>query len=201
MDWNNHIYINLESRKDRNIQAINEISKLGVKPNRFNAVVAKAGIVGCVLSHMRVIKEAKDKGLPYICVFEDDLVIKNAHVLNRKVNKLLNEEWDVLMLGGNNFKPFDQYDDYIKVNKCFTTTAYIIKEHYFDIWLNNMNEGLKILLQTNNRDYSLDMYNHILQRRDKWFLITPIQIYQKEDYSDIEGRNVNYEKLMLNYDK
>ena len=67
--------------------------------------------------------------------------------------------------------------------------------------MNNLNEGIKLLLQTNNRDYSLDAYNHKLQREDKWWLITPICCYQMPDYSDIEYKEVDYMSMMLNYDK
>jgi len=201
----NHYYINLEERKDRNKNAINELSKLGVHPNRFNAIKTDIGIVGCGLSHFRVIQEAKKKDLPYVCIFEDDVVIKNPDLLIRKVNKLINKNFDVLLLGGNNFKPYEDRDeyngDYIKVSRCYTNTAYIVKNHYYDTILENLNEGIVKLCQTNNRNYSLDAYSHILQRRDNWFLITPICIYQKEGYSDIENKNVNYKSLMLNYDK
>ena len=203
MDWKNHIYINLQSRKDRDINTQNEIKKLGVKPNHFPAIKCRSGIVGCALSHIKVIEIAKEKGLPYLCVFEDDIVIIDEIELMSKVDKLWSngKDWDVLMLGGNNFKPFIEYDDYIKVNKCFTTTAYIIKSHYYDTWLMNLRKGVSMLMTTENRIFSLDMYNHELQRRDKWFLITPIQIYQRPDYSDIENRDVNYKNIMMNYDK
>lgn len=200
--FTNHYYINLEERRDRDTNAINELSKLGIKPNRFNAIKSEQGIVGCCLSHMRIIQEAKQKNLPYVCIFEDDVVIKNPELLTRKVKKLMvNQSWDVLLLGGNNFKPFIEYDDYVKVSRCFTTTAYIVRNHYYDKYLNNLNEGLQLLLQTGNRNYSLDAHNHILQREDTWLLITPICIYQKEGYSDIENKVVNYRSLMLNYDK
>tara|TARA_R110001592_G_scaffold6535_1_gene35102 strand:+ start:9333 stop:9944 length:612 start_codon:yes stop_codon:yes gene_type:complete len=199
--FQNHFYINLDEREDRNKNAIEQLSKLGITPNRFPAIKTEWGIVGCALSHLRCVQEAKLKGYPYICVFEDDIVIKNEHLLIRKVNKLINKDFDVLMMGGNNFKPFIEHDDYIKVSKCFCLTAYIVKEHYYDKWINNLNEGLKLLLQTNNRDYSLDAYNHKLQREDNWWLITPICCYQLPDYSDIEKREVDYKKLMLKYDK
>ena len=202
--FTNHYYINLEERKDRNENAIHELSKLGIKPNRFDAIKTPQGIVGCCLSHIKVILDAKKRGLEYVCIFEDDLIIINPQLLTKKVNKILNDQdkqWDVLLLGGNNFKPFVEYDDYVKVSRCFTTTAYIIRAHYYDKYLNNLHEGLKLLLQTKNRDYSLDSHNHILQREDTWLLITPILVYQKEGYSDIEKRNVNYKNIMLNYEK
>ena len=199
--FQNHFYINLAEREDRKQNAIEQLSKLGIVPNRMGAIKTEMGIVGCALSHLRCIQEAKIKGYPYVCIFEDDIIIKNENLLIKKVKKLINEDFDILMLSGNNFRPFEEHDDYIKVTKCFTTGAYIIKEHYYDTWLNNLNEGIKLLLQTNNRDYSLDAYNHKLQREDKWWLITPICCYQMPDYSDIEYKEVDYMSMMLNYDK
>ena len=199
--FTNHYYINLLERTDRDKHAIEQLSKLGIKPNRMNAIKTDMGIVGCALSHLRCAQEAKINGYPYVCIFEDDIIIKNENLLIKKVKKLIDRDFDVLMLSGNNFRPFKEFDDYIQVSKCFTTGAYIIKAHYYDTWIQNLNDGLKLLLQTNNRDYSLDMYNHKLQRDDKWWLITPICCYQMPDYSDIENKDVDYKSLMLNYDK
>lgn len=200
--FKNHYYINLESREDRKRSAINELSKIGItNANRFNAIKTDWGIVGCCLSHMRCLQEAQLKGWDYVCIFEDDVIIKNPNLLIKKVKKLIDKPFDVLMLGGNNFKPYVEFDDYIKVSKCFCLTGYIVKQHYYQTFLDNLNEGLKLLLNTGDRQYSLDMYNHLLQQRDNWWLITPICIYQKEDYSDIENKQVNYKHLMLNYDK
>ena len=199
--FKNHYYINLLDRPDRNENAIRELSKLDIIPNRIDAVKIEMGIVGCALSHLKCIELAKSNNYPYVCIFEDDVVIKNENLLIRKVKKLIDEPFDVLMLSGNNFRPFEEHDDYIKVSKCFTTGAYIIKSHYYDTWINNLKEGIRLLLKTKNRDYSLDMYNHKLQRQDNWYLITPICCYQMPDYSNIENQNVDYKSIMLNYDK
>jgi len=179
-----------------------ELLKIGIdNPNRFPAIKTEMGIVGCCLSHMRCVQEAMHKDLDYICIFEDDIIIKRPELLMRKVKKLINNDWDCLLLSGNNFKPYVEYEDYIKVSKCFCLSSYIIKKHYYQRYLDNLNEGLKLLLQSGDRQYSLDYYNHKLQREDTWYLLTPLCIYQKEDYSDIENRNVDYKDLMLNYDK
>ncbi len=201
--FHNHFYINLEKRDDRNKNTIRQLKKIGIdKPNRFKAVENDMGIIGCGLSHIAVIKKAKELGWDHIVVFEDDIDIIEPRLLKIKINKLMNKEWDVLMLGGNNFRPFTVIDnDCIKVNKCFTTTAYIIKSHYYDTWIDNLKEGVKKLMLTHDRQYSLDLYNHSLQRKDNWLLLTPICIIQKRMYSDIENKKVDYQDLMLNYDK
>jgi hypothetical protein len=54
---------------------------------------------------------------------------------------------------------------------------------------------------TNKKEYAIDRYWFELQRRDRWFLITPLSVVQREDYSDIEQRVTNYGQLMLDLDK
>jgi hypothetical protein len=49
----------------------------------------------------------------------------------------------------------------------------------------------------NKSEYACDMYWKRLQRVDRWYLITPMSIIQRPGYSDIERKNVNYEKNML----
>lgn len=119
-------------------------------------------------SHLNCIYEAKKNNWPYVCIFEDDITIINEKLLIDKVTKLITKDFDVLMLSGNNFKPFTEYKNYIKVSKCYTTGSYIIKNHYYDKWITNLSEGIKLLEKTNNRKYSLDVYNHQLQREDNW---------------------------------
>ena len=74
--FNNHFYINLDKREDRNLNTIKQLKKIGIlKPNRFKAVENAKGIIGCGLSHMKVIQKAKDLGWSHVVVFEDDIDI------------------------------------------------------------------------------------------------------------------------------
>lgn len=202
MNWDNHIYINLEKRTDRNEKTIKELKNIGInKPNRFNAVFNKKGIVGCAESHIGVVQYAMDNDLPYLCVFEDDIHITNPKLLKVKINNLINTDFDVLMLGGNNYGGQKIDNNLLKVEQCFTTTAYIIKKHYYSTWLENLKEGLNILKRTDDRQYSLDQHNHILQKKDNWYLLIPICIIQRKGYSDIENEETDYKNDMLNYNK
>ena len=84
MDWNNHVYINLDKRGDRNTKTIKQLMKLGItKPNRFSAIEHQHGIIGCALSHIKVIENAIGKELPYIkikiiCVCDTNTVFVPA---------------------------------------------------------------------------------------------------------------------------
>tara|TARA_R110000824_G_scaffold205337_1_gene390171 strand:+ start:1828 stop:2445 length:618 start_codon:yes stop_codon:yes gene_type:complete len=204
MDWGNHVYINLDKREDRNSKAIRQLKKIGIEnPNRFSAIQNNDGIIGCALSHISVIEKAMKDKLPYICVFEDDIDIIEPKILKDKVDRLIDAQggFDVLMLGGNNFGGKKIGLDLIKVEKCYTTTSYIINEHYYQTWIDNLKEGLEQLIRTGDRQYSLDAHNHKLQQKDRWYLLIPICIIQKRGWSDIENSKIDYQDLMLDYDK
>jgi hypothetical protein len=49
--------------------------------------------------------------------------------------------------------------------------------------------------------YAIDKYWFHLQALHKWYLITPLTVVQREDYSDIEKRPTNYIRPMLDLDK
>jgi hypothetical protein len=49
--------------------------------------------------------------------------------------------------------------------------------------------------------YAIDKFWFVLQAVDKWFLIIPLTVVQREDYSDIEKKRINYQKIMTDLDK
>ena len=200
MDLNKfHKYINLRCRPDRDTLCKDQLSQIGItEPKRYNAFKTKDGIIGCGMSHLSVLQEAKEKGYPYILICEDDVVFKDPDMLVKKISSLKMASWDVLLLGGNMFYPFSNHsNDAYKVSKCFTTTAYIVREHYYDTLINCWQPALQKMVQTGNRDYSLDVVWHKLQRQDNWLLVKPLQVYQRAGQSDIENKITDYKHLML----
>ena len=121
----------------------------------------------------------------------------NAFLHNQK-------DWDVLLLGGNNVPPYRQVDTTcVQVSFCQTTTGYLVKSHYFETLINNIRLGISHLIrEPNNRImYAIDKFWILLQRQDKWFLIIPLTVTQREDYSDIERRPTNYKRVMTSLNK
>ena len=200
-----HVYINLDERNDRMILCENELKKIGVsKPQRFSAIKNKRGNVGCSLSHLKCLENARDDNLPYICIFEDDVVISKPNQLKNVVNRILEQgvQWDVMLLAGNIFKPHKLVtDDYIVVNRSYTTGAYIVKQSYYDTLITNLREGLTLLIKTQASNYSIDVHWMKLQQRDTFIIVNPLSVYQRPDYSNIEDKVVNYKHLMLSSDK
>ena len=201
----NHFYINLDSRNDRLVSCENELKKIGLeRPCRFSAIKTRHGIVGCGISHLRCLEKARDEGLPYITIFEDDIIIPKPNQVKNIVNRILQSgvEWDVLCLAGNAFRPHkEEEDDYVVVNRMYCGTAYIVKAHFYDILIDNIRDSLTKILETGDRKYSWDAHWIQLQQKHRFLLINPLSIYQRPDYSDIEQKDVDYKSSMLNFDK
>jgi glycosyl transferase family 25 len=201
-------YINLDIRVDRKEHVENEFNKLGITNfERFKAIQLDNGAVGCSMSHLKCIENAKKNNYEYIMICEDDIVFTNPKLFLTQLNAFWNSDmkdiWDVILIAGNNMLPYKPINNTcIQVYNCQTTTGYIVKREYYDTLIQNYKEGIqRILKEPSNNDYKIDKYWFHLQRKDNWFLIIPLSVVQKEDYSDIEKKVTNFQSYMLNYNK
>jgi glycosyl transferase family 25 len=199
-------YINLESRPDRKIHVENELKKVGIKAERFNAIKMQNGAIGCSMSHLKCLQIAKEKGWKNLLIIEDDIEFTNPGLFKKKFDKFLKTQgkWDVVLLAGNNMPPYEEVGDYcVKISRCQTTTGYMVNGHYFDTLIENIKTGIQLLMREpqNHRMYAVDKYWFQLQQKDNWYLITPLTVIQKQNYSDIENRVTNYSNVMLDLDK
>ena len=199
----NNYYINLDHRKDRKEETLKELKKIGIhNPNRFNAIKNEKGAIGCSMSHLKVIELAKKNNWDYVVVFEDDVKFVKPEETLKKLNKIVNSNinWNVILLGGNNFKPYEIInEDCIKVNNCQCCSSYIVQKSYYEVLINHWTKGLDKLIRTYDYPkYACDQYWKLLQKKDNFLLITPVEVVQREDYSDIEKTNVNYINSMKN---
>jgi GR25 family glycosyltransferase involved in LPS biosynthesis len=215
MNVTHALYINLEARTDRRAHVEAQLAALKTYRNgmpqltveRFNAIKhATSGAIGCSMSHLRCIQLAKARGWDHVLVCEDDVLFTNVPLFLIQLSKFMTTvpAWDVLLLAGNNVPPFRVVNDAcVQVGSCQTTTAYIVRAHYYDALIANYRAGINLLMRSPAQkiNYAIDRYWFELQRRDRWFLITPLSVVQREDYSDIEGRVTNYGHLMLDLDK
>lgn len=64
--------INLDERVDRWISIQETCRNCGLEPTRVSAERASPGWVGCGRSHLKIIKNAKEKCLPWVLILEDD---------------------------------------------------------------------------------------------------------------------------------
>ena len=200
------MYINLDSRQDRKEHVERELKKIDVNdPERFKAINLDNGALGCSMSHLKCIEIAKQREYDYILICEDDIEFLNPELFLTQLNKFLdsNVSWDVVLIAGNNMLPYKHINNtYIQVYNCQTTTGYIVQKQYYDKLIKNYKEGIQNLIKNpNNNEYKIDKHWFKLQRIDNWFLIIPLSVVQREDYSDIEKKTTNFKKYMLDYNK
>jgi len=205
-DIQHAFYINLLSRPDRKQHVEEQLQIIGLKAERFNAIKLPNGALGCSMSHLKCLETAKEKKWSHVLIVEDDIKFLDPNLFKTQLNTFLTKhnDWDVVIIGGNNVPPYQNIDETcVRVSSCQTTTGYLVKGHYFDTLIENFRSGIKKLLEnpTQHILYAIDKYWFQLQKKDKWYLIIPLTVTQREDYSDIEKRPTNYTRVMTDLDK
>lgn len=132
--------INLERRKDRMIKVDNKLKDVGISYKRIKGydgqllkefvdpkilVRRTPGYLGCLLSHLEIIKLSYNQGLEKILILEDDIIIHRN--INEEFERIINTldiennlDWDLLYLGGGqctgSFKLPEEYNDTKPIN-------------------------------------------------------------------------------------
>ena len=187
------VFINLARRTDRLAQIVPELACFGKRVERFEAIENSFGAIGCTLSHIRVLMNAKAAKKKNVLIVEDDFMWlpENKKAGIARVKELMAKPYDVIMLTGT---AIHMHQASGRVVFACTSTAYIIAEHYYDTLIANMKEGVLGLMKTKVKpQYALDVYWRFLMQRDLWFMVQPILATQRPSYSDIENRVVDYD--------
>jgi GR25 family glycosyltransferase involved in LPS biosynthesis len=209
-DYLHIIYINLDNRKDRRKNTITELQKLDINQecnrHRLSAIRAKNNehkALGCTRSHIAAIETAIKNNWLYVFICEDDIMFNNPELFKTQLYSFLEEghDWDCILTAGNNFPPYIRLPSgtAVCVNKCQTTTGYIVRNSYYTTMLRNFQESHDLLKTNKNKycKYAIDKWWFSLQESNKWFLIIPLSITQRSGYSDIMCKNADYVKDML----
>lgn len=212
-----NFYINLDKRPDRKQDIEIELKKFGIiNPIRFKGIENNIGSIGCCESHIKILEKAKESNYPCVFIFEDDVKFLDHKETYNKLDRILNSGlgWDVILLGGNNYKPYTKIsDDIVKVNNCQSRASYLVNSNYYDKLLQNFKEGLVNMKKSiknhmlmnklsstdfkGERKYRGDQCWKELQKKDNWYLIIPLKVIQKPSMSDIEKKPVNYKHVMM----
>jgi len=201
-------YINLDHRIDRNNNFLNEINKINFpidKIKRISGIKNNNGAIGCSSSHIKVLKDFINSSFNICIIFEDDFefTITGNEFQNQLSNIFINNiEFDVICLSGNTINLEEtKYNFLKKVKNLQTTSGYMITKKFANNYLiDNFIIG-KYLLENNPEQkylYAIDMYWKILQPNNNWYLFNPKIGKQKESYSDIQNKIINYELLINN---
>ena len=206
-DITNAFYINLEHRNDRKEHVEREMNTMGIQVERFDAIKMDNGAIGCSMSHLKILQNAVNQNYNHVLIVEDDIQFLEPETFKTNFNRFLQNhgnDWDVILFAGNNMPPYEAIDETcIKVSTCQTTTGYLVNGHYIKKLLENIKMGLTYLIRKPDQHsmYAIDKYWFALQKTDKWYLIIPPTVVQREDYSDIEKKIINYKEIMIDLDK
>ncbi len=201
------IYINLDYRTDRKKEIEEEFEKYNFPKDkiiRFSGILEKKGELGCSKSHYEVIKYARENNFKNVLILEDDFqMVVSREEFDQSLNYFFNlnfdKPWDVLMLAHNIQPGHNKIQDY-KEDKMIgraifvsSASAYIVNGSYFQKLEEHWKNGVEMLEKTGAFWlYMNDVYWRHLQEKDEWFYLKKRLSIQRESYSDLNHKNVNY---------
>jgi GR25 family glycosyltransferase involved in LPS biosynthesis len=155
-----------------------EASILGIPENK-NAI-------GCLLSHLEIIKNAKDNNYNRILIFEDDIILSNNFL--EEVKQIEKLDWKLLYLGASQFlwNNIEIKDGHYNCKKTLGTFAYAIDSSIYDDLINIFEKGSQ----------SVDNLLSIIQSKYKNECFT---IYPNIVISNVENSDIRYEKNISTY--
>jgi glycosyl transferase family 25 len=182
--------INLQYRNDRYNHIINEITKLKISQFQvIDAVQRDISWKGCLESHLKCIKLAKENKLPYVLILEDDAVfIDNAPEIFKKILlDIQTFEWDMFFLGANLQTHTTRISNtLLKLNGSYAAHAYIVHERFYDTIL-NLQPTCEIDVHYSNLMLDYDIY-----------MCDPMIAYQLPSHSDLQNGFRDYNSGMYN---
>ncbi|HSX04105.1 MAG TPA: hypothetical protein VLG76_05190 [Rhabdochlamydiaceae bacterium] len=193
------LYINLPQRTDRRKKIKAELQKAALDPNKIFRIEASYdelnGIRGCVLSHIKALDFAIEKGWKNVLILEDDcLFLKNQNKMDSYINHFLvhfKNEWDVFFLGGEiHLSEKTDHAEYVKVQFSLRAHAYAVNGDYLcklrDHFVSTYESTKEDLFFTQSLHKALDRRWAELQLKDRWYAgLKPIA-RQSKSFSDIE---------------
>lgn len=190
-------YINLAHRQDRKIETIHELDKLGLENySRFNAIKNTNGALGCAISHKNILENWTANRSRLLMVCEDDIEF-NAPL--EYLKKLLSEfnndkNLDILCLSYNHFNEASYNKFFNLTSNTQTMSCYVVKPHVKETLLINFKLSVKLLEAGIDSQYkvAIDQVWKVLQKKYNFVIPKKRFAFQRQSYSDIENRVVDY---------
>jgi hypothetical protein len=178
--------INLDRRTDRWGPFETNFQTFGMAYERVSAVEDTNGALGCAKSHVKILTEHKTD--PYIFIAEDDATIQSP--IRTTMEAFLKTSADVLLLGynTNSFKPFNE--QFFRVLDAYTTSCYLVKQKAVPMLIQSFEKSIRDLQRGVKNPIDLEW--HKLQKRLVFVVPKTHLVIQRESFSDIEKRVVNY---------
>lgn len=194
-------YINMSFRLDRKDYFEKQINKLGLNVERFEGIELDSinhedqnrhRKLGCVLSHLKIIEQAKQQNLESVLIFEDDCIFhpKFIEKATVAVNELYNKHWDLLYFGGEPNGICERYTKHLNkaTNGIYQTHAYAVHKNFYD----------SILSMEPDRVHNIDIF--YLHSNAISLITRELLCKQRDGYSDNFGQHITFD-YKKSYDK
>jgi glycosyl transferase family 25 len=194
------IYINLNKRTDRKECIEKELNDFGLDYERFEAIetpIPGFGIVGCGLSHLAVLKLAKERNYENVLILEDDFTfLVSKEELQHQLTEFfkLKLDYDTCFLAYN-LKKDEPLDNGIvnRIIEAWTSSGYIASKKSYDKLINLYEYAMPLLAQTRAHwIYSNDQIWRELQQKDNWYYFIKRIGKQADGYSDNSNCYTSY---------
>lgn len=198
-------YINLDHREDRYEDINTELARTNIdrdKIHRIPGVYRKDfGALGCAESHCIVLErflESPETNQTCLVLEDDFEFTQPQDVINRMIDKIVYNdiEFDLLFLSCNILKKQSLIESpfLVRVLNGQTTSGYVVTRAFAPVLLENFRESVKKLQAIGFPKHEVCLDNHMkqLQTAYRWYCMEPKIGRQRQGYSDIEKRMVNY---------
>ena len=146
------------------------------------------GQLGCILSHLRLLKYCRDNNIKNVLILEDDVDFSDEFQ-SRFDNFTLsfNQEWHMIYFSGSLVETSDEFNSYSKLLTCHTTHSYAVNSSIYDYLI----EKLDFEMLSKPVDV---VYSQLHSNIKSWIVI-PFFTYQSDGFSDIQNKFTNYESI------
>ena len=143
-----------------------------------------AGAYGCLLSHLQVVRDARQRGLPSVLILEDDVVFDPSFSEKFPVFvRGLPADWDMVFLGALHREDPDPVAENVgRVRKAYCTHAYALRDSIFDAFI-AANDG---------SPSPVDHNNGVLQSSHNCYGFAPNLVWVESRYSPVQERTVDH---------
>jgi glycosyl transferase family 25 len=203
--------ISIKEHKQKQLNVLNECNKIN---QQFDFLLVDKNYedptFGCLTSHLKCIKNAKENNYKNILIMEDDVIFDlNVIELVKKTYTFnLPSNYEMIQLGYNLNAGYRYDIGIIKLLSAQAAHCYILNESVFDFILDTIMDDWTKYSQWNNH-YELEklvnfntraidlFYAKFIHSRKNSYGIYPIIAHQRPGMSDIENKQVNYNELMI----
>lgn len=207
--------INLKRNSARRDTVAAEFKRVGLQVTFFEAIDKRdvtvpeisakrhsteaAGVLACAMSHIALIRHAKNNKLPAIAVFEDDVVFCDDFAERIKYIESLELDFEIFSLGGHfsnrEIKPeaaaLTEYPHIYRTFQHGGTYALVFTEATYDFILRNWNYNMG----------ADEFYGNHVYRHFKSLAMVPFLVSCKPCESDITGVYWEYDNIKWHYSK